>query len=362
MKNKKLNKKRLVLTIITLLLVFFLIVLGIILKEFSPVTKEEKYYNFEIKSGDTGYQIIDRLESEKIIKNAFLLKAYSKITKKQNFKVGMYKISTDMSSIKILNILNSDKSINLDEVTLEFFPGNNVRDLIKKVTSITNITEEEFLNTLGDKTYLKSLIDKYWFLTDEILNKDIYYSLEGYLYPDTYSILKTYNSKQIIEMLLNNTNKKFSTIKSDLENSKYTIHEILTLSSIVTLESGGSNEASKIAGVFINRLNNGWNLGSDVTTYYAIKVDLTERDLNYSDLNKCDNKYNTSSYCTGISLPVGPICNPVVNIIKDTINYTQSEYYYFVSDKNNKIYYSKTNDEHINTVNKLKKEGLWYEY
>ena len=54
MKNKKLNKKRLVLTIITLLLVFFLIVLGIILKEFSPVTKEEKYYNFEIKSGDTG--------------------------------------------------------------------------------------------------------------------------------------------------------------------------------------------------------------------------------------------------------------------------------------------------------------------
>lgn len=362
MKNKKLNKKRLVLTIITLLLVFFLIVLGIILKEFSPVTKEEKYYNFEIKSGDTGYQIIDRLESEKIIKNAFLLKAYSKITKKQNFKVGMYKISTDMSSIKILNILNSDKSINLDEVTLEFFPGNNVRDLIKKVTSTTNITEEEFLNTLGDKTYLKSLIDKYWFLTDEILNKDIYYSLEGYLYPDTYSILKTYNSKQIIEMLLNNTDKKFSTIKSDLENSKYTIHEILTLSSIVTLESGGSNEASKIAGVFMNRLNNGWKLDSDVTTYYAIKLDLTERDLKEIELGNCSNRYNTNNRCNNVGLPAGPICNPLVSIIKATLNYENDGYYYFVSDKNNKIYYSKTYDEHVKTVNKLKKEGLWYEY
>lgn len=362
MKNKKLNKKRLVLTIIGLLLVIFLILLGIILRGFSSVSKEDNFFNFEVKEGDTGYEIIDRLKEEDLIRSSFLLKGYSKLMGKQDFKVGVYKINTNMNSIEILDVLTSNSTINLNDLTLKFYPGNNVRDLIKEVTNLTDITEEEFLSTLSDKDYLNTLIDKYWFLTDEILNDDIYYSLEGYLYPDTYSILKTYDSKKIIEMFLDNTNKKLNTIKSELESSKYTVHEILTLSSIVTLESGGSTETSKIAGVFMNRLNNGWSLGSDVTTYYAIKVDLSERDLTYSDLSNCNNKYNTSSYCTNNSLPVGPICNPLVSVIESTINYATSEYYYFVSDKNNKIYYSKTMSEHINTINNLKKEGLWYEY
>ena len=187
-----------------------------------------------------------------------------------------------------------------------------------------------------------------------------YYSLEGYLYPDSYNILKTYKSEDIIEMLLNNTDKKLSQIKSKIETSKYSLHEVLTLASIVTLESGGSSDSKKIAGVFINRLNNNWSLGSDVTTYYAAKVNLADRDLTNAEINNCNNKYNTR--CSGISLPVGPICNPLVTVITDVLNPEKSEYYYFVSDKNKKIYYSKTLNEHEETIRNLKKEGLWYEY
>lgn len=116
----------------------------------------------------------------------------------------------------------------------------------------------------------------------------------------------------------------------------------------------------KIAGVFINRLNNNWSLGSDVTTYYAAKVNLADRDLTNAEINNCNNKYNTR--CSGISLPVGPICNPLVTVITDVLNPEKSEYYYFVSDKNKKIYYSKTLNEHEETIRNLKKEGLWYEY
>ncbi len=360
MVTRKLNKKKLITFILVLIISILLIISGFILKGFSSVSKKEEYHNFEVTEGSTGYQVIDKLEKEGLIRNAFLLKVYSKISGKQSVRVGIYKISTDMNSIEILELLNSNNSINTDETTLNFYPGENVRDLTKKVTTLTNITEEEFISTLKDKTYLKKLINKYWFLTDEILNDDIYYSLEGYLYPDSYSILKTYKSEDIIEMLLNNTDKKLSQIKSKIETSEYSLHEVLTLASIVTLESGGSSDSKKIAGVFINRLNNNWSLGSDVTTYYAAKVNLADRDLTNAEINNCNNKYNTR--CSGISLPVGPICNPLVTVITDVLNPEKSEYYYFVSDKNKKIYYSKTLNEHEETIRNLKKEGLWYEY
>ena len=103
------------------------------------------------------------------------------------------------------------------------------------------------------------------------------------------------------------------------------------------------------------------SLGSDVTTYYAIGVDMSERDLYQSEIDDI-NPYNTRSPGAAGMIPVGPVCNPSAEAIEATINYNPNDYFFFVADKNNNIYFSKTSEEHQQIINKLINDGLWYTY
>ena len=215
------------------------------------------------------------------------------------------------------------------------------------------------MEKLSDEEYLSKLIDKYWFLSNSILNSEIYYPLEGYLYPDTYVFKKNSTIEEIIDKFLSNLDEKLSVYKEDLMISEYSVHQYLTLASIVELEGANSSDRDMVAGVFYNRLNNGWTLGSDVTTYYAVKKDFSE-DLYQSELNSC-NGYNTRGNCVE-GLPIGPICNAGLSSISAAIEPENNEYYYFVADKEKNTYFSKTESEHTSTVARLKREGKWYEY
>ena len=152
---------------------------------------------------------------------------------------------------------------------------------------------------------------------------------------------------------------KFLTAHKD--EITYNVHELMTLSSITELEGVNEEDRKEIAGVLIHRLNKKMSLGSDVTAYYAFKVDMGERDLYAKEL-KTENPYNTRGPNMEGKLPVGPICSPSKNAILATINYTKTDNLYFVADKNKKVYFTKTNEEHINIINQLKQNSLWYEY
>ena len=84
----------------------------------------------------------------------------------------------------------------------------------------------------------------------------------------------------------------------------------------------------------------------------------------YIDQNEIDdaNDYNTRSSHLAGKLPIGPICNPSIDSILAVIHPEENDYYYFVSDKNGKTYFSKTYKEHLQTKNDLMKAGLWYTY
>jgi UPF0755 protein len=242
-----------------------------------------------------------------------------------------------------------------------FVEGKNMRYIINKITSEFDIEEKEILNLLKDESYLDRLIEKYWFITEDVKNKKLYYSLEGYLFPDTYEFYVNTTPEDIFRTMLNNMENKLSKYKEEVENSKYSIHQMITLASIIELEASSAGDRKGVAGVFYNRLKDGWSLGSDVTTYYAEKIDNWSRDLKKSELNSC-NDYNTRSNCLKGKLPVGPICNPGIKSIEATIEPTNHSYYYFVADKYGKTYFNKTDSGHVSTVNKLKREGLWIEY
>ena len=128
-------------------------------------------------------------------------------------------------------------------------------------------------------------------MTDEILNDRLYYALEGYLSPNTYQFAKDATIEDITEKMLNLTGAELNKYKDDINNSEFTVHEMITMASIVELEGSNSDDRKGVAGVFYNRLNNGWSLGSDVTTYYGAKVDMAERDLYIQEIN-AKNAYN----------------------------------------------------------------------
>lgn len=221
----------------------------------------------------------------------------------------------------------------------------------------TGIPAEDFIKTVNDDEYIDTLINKYWFITSDVKNDDLYYKLEGYLFPDTYILDKDeLDSKTIIQKILDNTDDKLAPLKQSIEGSDYSIHQLLTLASIIELEAVTDDDRANVAGVFFNRLNNSWSLGSDVTTYYAAKKSMTE-SLTKSELNDC-NGYNTR--CTSMKgLPIGPIDNPSLSSINAAINPSSNNYYYFVADSEKKVYFTKNATEHANIIAKLKKEGKW---
>ena len=131
----------------------------------------------------------------------------------------------------------------------------------------------------------------------------------------------------------------------------------MTLASIIELEAGNADRKD-VAGVFYNRLDANWTLGSDVTTYYGSKIDDFSYSLTKNELNDCSNKYNTR--CNkNAGLPVGPISNPGKVSIEATINPNSHDYYYFVADCKGKTYLTKNSSEHANIINKLKNENNW---
>jgi len=315
--------------------------------------------NIEEGIGVTG--VADVLAENKIIKNADVMKIYVRINKIPNLQAGKYKLdnSEDMATI-IEHIANGE--IATDEVKITFIEGKNMKWIAKKIAENTINTEEDVFSLLENEEYIDSLVEKYWFITEEIKDSRIYYPLEGYLLPDTYIFENEEVSiKTIFNILLNYMDKLLIKYKDDIDNSNLTVHQMLTIASLAEMEGKSTEDRAEIVGVFFNRLASKMSLGSDVTTYYAAKVDMSERELYKSELNQ-NNPYNTRGPNMEGKIPVGPICNPSESAIKATLNYKETDAIYFIADKNGKVYFTKTYDEHNKTRQKLIDDGLWHIY
>lgn len=359
MKNKKvvkkLNKKRLVLAFLIFVVIVVFIIIGIIGFNLSAKDKNAKDINFEIKENQTGNAIIENLEKEGIIRSAFWFKIYMKLNGNINFQPGNYLISpSDNSSEIYRQFIKND--FPKESKMLTFKEGIGMTKIINIISKNTDIKKEEIETKLKDKEYLNSLIKEYWFLKNDILNPNLYYSLEGYLFPDTYSVDKDAKIEDIFKMMLDRTNKELDKYEKEIENSKYSVHQILALASIVELEGSKLEDREKIVSVFLNRLDRGMDLGSCVTTYYAVKKVMGEDELYNKDINTA-NPYNTRGPGMIGKLPVGPISNPGSTSIKAVLNPITTDYYYFLSDLSGVLYFTKNINEHNALISKLKKEG-----
>ena len=354
-----LNKKMKV-TILAIIMLLFIITIPIIWYNSSlgAVSKESSKVEIEIPIGSGSSKIGSILKENGIIKNELAFKIYVKLNNISGLQAGEYSIDKSWNVKEILEYLKTGKVMK-DQVIITFVEGKNMRWIASKIQECTNNTSEDVYELLKDEEYIDSLIQEYPFITNEIKNKNIYYPLEGYLFPDTYYFNgKDVTVKEIFKAMLDKMNDVLSQIeiKTDL-----TTHELLTMASIVELEGTNATARKDIASVFYNRLNRNISLGSDVTTYYAYGIDMGERDLTKKELNSY-NPYNTRGPNMLGKLPVGPIASPSLSSIEAAAYPNVTEYLFFVADKNGKVYFTRNNSEHEQMISKLKQQGLWYVY
>ncbi|MFA7689385.1 MAG: endolytic transglycosylase MltG, partial [Bacilli bacterium] len=244
--------------------------------------------------------------------------------------------------------------------SITFPEGKNFRYIASTIAAKTNNTEKEVYDLIKDESYLNEIINEHWFLTDDIKNNDIYYSLEGYLFPDTYIIEnKDVDVKDIFETMLDQTDKILSKYKSDILENNYSIHELMTMASIIEMEGVSDEDRSTMAGVFYNRLEINMHFGSCATACYASKFDGVCKPANVQ--TKYNSPYNTYLPSTAGKLTPGPIGLPGEKSIKAILYPEENDFLFFVSDKNGKTYFSKTNTEHEANKTKIRNDGNWIE-
>ncbi len=163
---------------------------------------------------------------------------------------------------------------------------------------------------------------------------------EGYLFPDTYYFLPNEDEENMVKVFENTFKKKISSLERGIELSGKDLSDIVIMASIIEREAHTSKSRRIISGILWKRLSIGMPLQVDVTFDYINgknTFELTSEDL------ESDSPYNTYRY-TG--LPPGPIGNPSLDALEAAIFPIESNYLYFLADKNGEVYYSATFKEH----------------
>ncbi len=317
----------------------------------------------EIEKGMSTRQIATVLKESGAINNKTAFLIYSKLTGNSGkYSYGVYVFNNEIGYVDLAELLMTNGA-KAETVTVTIPEGVGINDYTKnvngedvKVKGIATILEESGVCTRADFLSALTEIGTESKLFEGATPEKTYYALEGYLFPDTYNFY-SYDSAECARLAVQKMlDKMENSITEDMlktiENKGYTVNEILTMASIIQLESGGNTaEAKNVAAVFYNRLDSNAfpTLGSSPTCYYG-------RSFKYDD-----GRYDTYKIK---GLPPGPLCAPSMAAIEAAIYPTEnSPYYYFVTDATGKFYFHKTGSEQEATISKLKRENNWiYEY
>lgn len=331
--------------------------------------KEDMKVTITITDEDDIDSISKKLGQAKLVKYPVLFKYFATLTgKDDDICVGTYTLSPRLDYNAMINAMYRDDA-KREVVEIMFPEGVNCAQIFKTLEQngvCPAATLEEYA-AKGD-------LNNYWFL--EGVPRGDKYCLEGYLAPDTYAFYKDDSPRRVLEKFLTEFDERFTdkmrdnfeTMKKqyasmlrkngftekEIAENELTLHQAVTLASIVQKEAASDTEGYNIAAVFYARLCDPkiMSLGADITVHYALGdyfYDIQELTVEQLEF---DSPYNTRK---NKGIPPGPICNMGVQslyaVLEPNADYYQ--YRYFVYDKNNKVHiFTKTEKEH----DKVKKE------
>lgn len=342
-KNKK-NKKKIIIIILSVIAVLIVALITTYFISLTPVSKKYETVTFTVKKGEDKETIVGNLKEANLIKSKYATLIHIILNGNKNIQAGSYEFSRSMSAKDIIKSLNNGEIIDTKKPSarITFPEGLTLKQMITLLASKTDLKLDESLKKVNEKAFLEQLVKDYWFLTNDILDENIYYALEGYLFPSTYDFYLDTTVENAIKKMLNETKKKLDPIKKEIEDSGYSVHEILTMASIAEKEANSVSDRESVAQVIYKRLELKMSLGMDVTAFYGVGKEMTDK-ITSADLND-DNPYNTR-LVTFLGLPAGPICNPSIESIKAVLNPSKTNYIYFFADKKGVVHFTDKKSE-----------------
>ena len=298
---------------------------------------------FQVMLGESPRSIANRLQAQGLISDAgafrnFLVYAGLDTT----VQAGEYKLSPGMTPVQIAQALQDATPT---EVSFAILPGWRLEEIAAALpTSGLSFTAEAF------QTAARTLPEGFPFLQDLPSQA----SLEGFLFPDSYRLLRELNVDGFIAILLDNFEAHLdSELLEGFQRQGLNLYQAVILASIVEREAIVDEEMPLIASVFVNRLNSEMKLDSDPTVQYALGYNPAQQTWWTNPLSLADLQIN-SPYNTYLlpGLPPGPIANPSLGALRAVAFPAQSPYYYFraACDDTGRHLFAETYEEHINNA------------
>jgi UPF0755 protein len=272
--------------------------------------------------------IAEGLQERGLIPSAFALRAYARLTRKDNLlKAGEYELTGSMSPAQILELLNSGR-VKAFWVTIP--EGKWASEMSAYLAPRWPDAVEEFDMLVGQPDY--------WLARFPFLEGN---TLEGYLFPNTYLVSKGAGAEQIIAIMLKAFEERcWKAYQANPPEDGRSFYEVLILASLVEAEAKVPSERATIAGVYTNRLRIKMKLQCDATVLYAHGRRLTR--VLFRDLT-INSPYNTYE---NYGLPIGPICNPGEDSFKAALQPAEVPYLYYVARGDGSHIFSRTGAEH----------------
>lgn len=295
----------------------------------SPRTKDDMYSLVTIKSGTSRDQIARELEEKKLINSATAFLLYVRLNGINTLQAGQYRLSSKQSTQQITEIIEKGK---VTTVSVLISPGQRLDQILASLEKegYTKQDLEAALEVSRDHPALKGL-------PNDVL-------LEGYLFPDTYTIEPNTSAKQLITTILDNFEKRVTPeIREGIAAQGLNMRQAVILASVIQKEVPEPEVQRKVAQVFIKRLKEGKMLGSDVTYMYAAAL---SGETATPSLNS---PYNTRKV-TG--LPPTAISNFNLSALQAVANPTDTDYLFFVAGDDGTTHFSRTLEEHEALVEK----------
>lgn len=265
---------------------------------------------FVVAPGETANDIATRLSAAGLIRQPILFRILVRWRGlDQQIQAGRYVLSPTMTMSEILMVLQSGKVV--DDIQITIPEGLRLEEIATIIAAAGLVSEEEFLAVARDGDRFR---DDYFLLNSLPSGA----TLEGYLFPDTYRFAPSADAETIVRKLLDRFVEQYSTIERSVRVPGVTVHQIVTMASIIQREAVLLSEMPKISAVFWNRLKpqfaptfGGGLLGADATVQYALGYDPVEgtwwqRELTVEEL-AIQSPYNTR---VTPGLPPGPIAAP----------------------------------------------------
>ncbi len=296
-----------------------------------------------VQPGASLNDIATLLQTHGCLRSVLAFKLHAIVTgQASELKSGTYEVSSAMSTPQLIAMMVAGQQAT---VTVTIPEGFTLAQIAQRMAEAGLADEQQFRAATTAQAVAEIL--------QVNLPKEVR-SAEGYLFPETYQFTLGTAPEKLVAQMIGEFEKRFITqLWEPLppEQRWGSLHQVVTLASLVEGEAKLDSERALIAGVLKNRLERGMRLECDATVQYALGKH--HRRLTYSDL-QIDSPYNTYKHA---GLPPGPISNPGLDCLKAALQPAQTQYLFYVARGDGSHIFSRTYQEHLAAIRQVRAQS-----